>query len=176
MGLDSLEIVMGWEEAFGISFADAEAATLGTPRMAVDLICRKLEVREGDDFCFSQRIFYLLRRAFVTVLACPRASITPQTRLGDLIPVRGRQQIWAALSREARLPFPSTMLGIGAWSPTVGDFVTRLTSQSASTLVGAGAAWSRRQVREVVRAVVSQQIGFADYSDDASFVYDLRID
>ena len=176
MGLDSVEIVMAWEEAFGISIADAEAATLRTPRMAVDLICQKLKVRAGDDFCFSQRIFYLLRRAFVTVLACPRATITPRTRLGELIPVRGRQQVWTALSREAGLPLPTTMLGLGSWSPAVGELVTRLTGPFAGALVGTGAGWSRRQVREVVRAVVSQQIGFADYSDDADFVYDLRLD
>lgn len=176
MGLDAVEIVMGWEEAFGISIADAEGAMLRTPRMAIDLICQKLEVREADDFCFSQRIFYLLRRACVAVLACPRAAITPRTRLGELIPIRGRQRVWTALSREARLPLPTTMLGIGSWSPTVGELVTRLTASSASALVGAGAGWSRRQVREVVRAVVSRQIGFTDYSDDADFIHDLRID
>ena len=79
MGLDSVEIVMAWEEAFSISITDAEAADLRTPRLAIDLICQKLKVRQGDDFCFSQRIFYLLRSAFITVLDYPRASITPQT-------------------------------------------------------------------------------------------------
>ena len=68
------------------------------------------------------------------------------------------------------------MLGVGSWSPTVGDFVIRLTGYSASALVGASAGWSRRQVREVVRAAVSLQLGITEFSDDADFVYDLRID
>lgn len=176
MGLDGVEIVVAWEEAFGISIADAEAAVLRTPRAAIDLICQKLSVREGDDFCFSQRIFYLLRKAFVTVLNCARAAVTTRTRLSDLIPGRGRRQIWAALSKEAGLPFPNTTIGVGFLSPTVGEFVTQLTAHSASALIEADAGWSRRQVREVVRAAVTAQIGFKDFSDDADFVYDLRID
>lgn len=177
MGLDGVEIVIAWEEAFGISIADADAATLRTPRMAIDLICRKLTIREGEDFCFSQRIFYLLRRSFVTVLACPRAAVTPRTHLGGLIPIRGRQRVWTALSREACLPLPTTMLGIGSWSPTVGDLVTRLTALSASAQRGGSdGGWSRRQVREVVRAVVASQTGIKTFSDDADFIHDLRID
>ena len=176
MGLDGVEIVMAWEEAFGISIADAEAAQLRTPRMAIDLICEKLNVGCGENFCLSQRIFYRLRNAFVQVLSCPRATITPHTRLGDLIPIRGRQRVWSALQRAARLPFPTTVIGLGSWSPTVGDFTVDLAGRSARTLIEASVGWSRQQVREVVRAIVSSQLGIKEFSDDADFVYDLRID
>jgi len=42
MGLDSVEIVLGWEDAFQISISDEEAALLSTPAQAIDLIGSKL--------------------------------------------------------------------------------------------------------------------------------------
>ena len=176
MGLDSVEIVIAWEQAFGISITDAEAGALRTPRMAVDLICRKLNVGAGETFCLSQRVFYRLRRAFVKVLSCPRASISPQTRLSNLVPVLGRQQVWSALSSEACLPFPATRIGVGFCSPTVGDFVQRLTEYSGRFMIAASCGWSRQQVRELVRLAVADTLGIKEFSDDADFVYDLRID
>lgn len=176
MGLDAVEIVVAWEEAFGISITDAEAAGLRTPRMAVDLICRKLNVGQGGSFCLSQRIFYRLRSAFVRVLSIPRASITPRTRLGSLIPILGRQQVWSALSKAARLPLPATMIGVGSFSPTVGDFTRCMTGYSARFLVAEGCGWSQHQVRALVREAVALQLGITEFSDDADFVYDLRID
>ncbi len=176
MGLDSVEIVIAWEQAFGISITDVEAGVLRTPRMAIDLICRKLNVGTGENFCLSQRVFYRLRRAFVKVLSFSRDSVTPQTRLGNLIPVLGRQQVWSALSLEAGLAFPATMLGVGSCSPTVGDFVRRLTEYSGCFMVTDRCGWSRQQVRELVRLAVSDTLGIPKFSDNADFVYDLRID
>ncbi len=41
MGLESVEIIMAWEESFGISFSEAEAARMFTTRSAVDAIYGK---------------------------------------------------------------------------------------------------------------------------------------
>ena len=38
MGLDSVELVMAWEKEFGIVIPDDVAATLETPRLAIDSI------------------------------------------------------------------------------------------------------------------------------------------
>jgi len=46
MGLDIIEIVMGWEAAFGVSVSDEEVMTTRTPRIAIDLIAKKLGTSE----------------------------------------------------------------------------------------------------------------------------------
>lgn len=50
MGLESVELVMAWEEEFGISIADEEAASLLTPRMAIDLIASKIHQGSSAKF------------------------------------------------------------------------------------------------------------------------------
>jgi len=41
MGLDSVELVITFEEAFGIELKDGEVAETITPRMVIDLIFSK---------------------------------------------------------------------------------------------------------------------------------------
>ena len=87
MGLDGVELVMAWEEAFGITIADEEAVKIRTPRMTIDLIHAKLGgLLRGDARCLTQRCFYLLRRHFLPLTTMPRKSITPKARLVDLVP------------------------------------------------------------------------------------------
>ena len=42
MGLESVELVLAWEEAFDIAIADEDAEKLITPKHACDLIEREL--------------------------------------------------------------------------------------------------------------------------------------
>jgi len=73
MGLDSVEIVLGWERALGVSISDAEARELRTPRQAVDLICRKLGVARGTQGdCLSRREIREVVRAVVVDVLGPR--------------------------------------------------------------------------------------------------------
>lgn len=41
MGLDSVELIIAWEEAFGITITDAEAARILTPRDVIELIAAR---------------------------------------------------------------------------------------------------------------------------------------
>ncbi len=54
MGLDAVDLVMAWEEVFEIEILDEEAAALITPRMAIDLIFKKLNAL---DFTGSKRVW-----------------------------------------------------------------------------------------------------------------------
>ena len=62
MGLDSVELVMRVEERFGIEIHDSEAEPIRTPGMLVDLVFSKLQTGP-QNYCASQRAFYVLRRA-----------------------------------------------------------------------------------------------------------------
>jgi acyl carrier protein len=98
MGLDSVELVMEFEEAFGVELKDEEVVQITTPRMAIDLILSKLDAVQQTT-CLSQRAFYLLRRAFVEHLGVARSAVRPNTQLGALIATDRIVQIWPALEQ-----------------------------------------------------------------------------
>ncbi len=96
MGLDGVELVMAFEEAFGISISDADAAAAVTPGMVVDLVCRHLE-RTDARTCQTQRAFYLLRRALMSLTQKPRSAIAPTTPLRDLFDTNDARVLWPQL-------------------------------------------------------------------------------
>ncbi len=51
MGMDSVELVMAWEESFGIAIADSDAGRLTTPGMAIDLIHEMLNAPDFKGVC-----------------------------------------------------------------------------------------------------------------------------
>jgi acyl carrier protein len=93
MGLDGVELVMNFEEAFGIELKDEEVTKTVTPRMVVDLIFSKLRTAD-ERICQSQRAFYLLRRAFLPMFNLERRSITPEMRFRALIPKSREKERW----------------------------------------------------------------------------------
>ena len=178
MGLDSLEIVIRREQSFDLAIADAEAATLRAPRMAIDLICRKLGVAADNvGVCLSQRAFHRLRRALTAVSSVPRASVTLDSVLEELLPERNRRMAWRPLA--ARIGVPSLPKSLFGFLPgnyrTVADLCRFLARHHSATLLAPASGWTRVQVREAVRATVSDVLGIPNFSDDADFVYDLRI-
>ena len=179
MGLDGVEMVMQWEESFGITIADADAAALRTPRAATELICRQLGVEAGrKGVCLSQRAFYRLRRVLTRAHGYPRGSITPNRPVRDLASPNLRRLDWKALASAAGVPtLPKPLCH---WLPgpgvTLGSLARFMVAEYPACLRDTGCAWTCQQVREVVRAVIVTQLGIPTFSDDADFVYDLRID
>src|SRR4051794_35241834 len=94
MGLDSVEIVMGWEETFGISIGDQEAGALRTPRQAIDLVSGQLATLDGlQQTCLTLRAFLQLRRAIVSAAGISRSRVRPGVRLKDFVCVN-RRRTW----------------------------------------------------------------------------------
>jgi hypothetical protein len=85
MGLDGVELVMEFEEAFGVELKDEEVTEIRTPRMVIDLIFSKLKATD-ERICQSQPAFYILRKVFMNVLGLDRKSITPDMQFRSLIP------------------------------------------------------------------------------------------
>jgi acyl carrier protein len=179
MGLDLVEIVMGWEAAFGISLSEAEANTMLTPRMAVDVIAAKLGAADGPSGpCITLRVFNRLRRAFVDKTVVAREKIRLQARLTNLLPEDNRKDSWQTVRDAAGLGFlPELRFGVGTlFKPiTVADLF-EIVPLHLKELKPPGEPWTRAEVRNTVRAIIHQQLKIRDFSDDDTFVRDLKLD
>jgi hypothetical protein len=101
MGLDSVELVISYEEAFGISIPDAIACEMRTPRDVIDYVMSQVEVEKEKSACLSQQTFYALRRHFTEKLGTQRSFVNPHTLLDELIPKENRRVIWHNLGANA---------------------------------------------------------------------------
>src|SRR5215208_4243507 len=99
MGLDTIELVIRFEEAFGITITDEVAAELTTPRRVSFYVISQLNLAE-QTACTSQQAFYFLRREFVPALRIDRKDFRPASNLAQLLPETSRRQIWTTVKRE----------------------------------------------------------------------------
>jgi hypothetical protein len=104
MGLDLVELIVRFEDAFGIAIPDKVAAELTTPGRVADYLVSQLQLSD-QTACMTQQAFYLLRREFVSVLGIQRAEFHPAARLNELIPAERRKQIWTRIGSQ---------IGVGA--------------------------------------------------------------
>ncbi|WP_375416117.1 hypothetical protein [uncultured Hymenobacter sp.] len=106
---EDLEDVIGMiEKSFGFSFEASELREVGTFGKLCDAVLAKIELAPADD-CTSQQAFYQLRRALSSHLA--PATITPTTRLADLLPASRRQRQQITDSIEATLGVKPSFIG-----------------------------------------------------------------
>lgn len=172
MGLDMIEIVMGWEEAFGVSISDEEATKVRTPRMAIDLITAKLGPSANvQGVCLTLRAFHRFRDAIITAAGVNRTCIRPGSRIRDLVR-KHRRRTWATvrkISGLSSLHSPGFAVGIWFEPITVADLSLWAVARGAKQLKEPGAPWSRSEIRNVVRAVITDVSGKRDYSDDDDF-------
>ena len=106
MGLDTVELVIRFEEAFGITISDEVAAELTTPRRVSFYVISQLNLAD-QTACTSQQAFYFLRREFVPTLGIHRTDFRPTSNLAPLLPANSRTQIWTTIKRklgDAALP------------------------------------------------------------------------
>jgi len=177
MGLDPVELVLAWEDSFGIQISDAEAERMFTTRQAAECIYERLRSPGPEDRgCLSLRAFNRLRRAFLDE-GVPRATVRPDARVTTLLPSRHRRDILSAVCQRAGLqPLRPLPFGLQFTFGRVRDIVIDSVIGQHESLRLAGHGWSLVQVREVVRAVMYAQLALRRFSDDAEFIKDLRVD
>jgi acyl carrier protein len=176
MGLDSVELVMAWEEVFGVSVSDSVASQMRTTCDAIEYFYGQLP-HAADERCLTQRTFYLLRRALIEATSMPHRQVTPTARLKQLLPAKGWRETWAHVAERSPFrhwPSPSLRFGKG---PTLREVTRQVLATNVEVVHDRSNGWTRRQVREVVRAVLCEQVGLDDtFADDAELVADLGID
>jgi len=105
MGLDTVELVMEVEDAFGITIEDAEAEAVHTVDDLYHLVARKSRVVPGER-CLSATAFYQLRRAIRAVAPAGPERLRPSTTIDEALPVQSRRAAWPRLAEATGLHLP----------------------------------------------------------------------
>ena len=94
MGLDGVELIIRFEDAFGVAIPDSIAAELTTPRLVTEYLVSQLKVVQQTT-CTSQQAFHQLRKQLLPLTAVQRREFRPGTKLTHVFPVDRRKQTWA---------------------------------------------------------------------------------
>lgn len=182
MGLDLVELTIRVEETFGIRIPDSVAAELTTPRKVADFVLTQVEESRAPLPCLSQRAFYSLRREFTRHLALPRRQFRVGAALKEIVPEEGREETWKALGSSLgvkKWPALSRPAWLGFIPPrvtSVRELVDYLVANEPLVVKGDEAAWSRAQVWDVLRRVITDETAVTDFSQDSRFVEDMHLD
>lgn len=188
MGLDGVELVMVVEEHFGIGIADAEAATLETPRLLADCVIRKVTAEVENDKCPSQRAFYRIRRE-LRGMGLPRSAIRPEAKFAELceeVTWRRRKAWWMRLRdrldvnwesgwRPVSIPFIPSSRRFPPGLKTVGDAAKWLAARRFGEF---GVRFPKEEVESAIPEIIVEQLGInpAQFDWDAEFVRDYGVD
>lgn len=99
MGLDGIELVIRFEDAFGIVIPDKVAVQLTTPGEVTDYLLAQLNL-SNEPSCLSQQAFYFLRRKLELSHDISRRDIRPGTLLQNVIPIQKRRLVWESLKSQ----------------------------------------------------------------------------
>ena len=111
MGLDSVELLMDVEEAFGIEISNLEAEQINTVQDFYDCAWKHISNKKlSIEKCYSQSVFYKIRQAIVENIKVDKSSITPKTKIADIITIENRRQIWNQLEDKLQLKLPQLEL------------------------------------------------------------------
>src|SRR5262245_46070680 len=113
MGLDAVELILGWEDSFGISISDAEAEKMFTTRQVIQSIYEKVRSTMPEDRgCLATRAFFRLRNAFQEE-GVPRKAVRPEAKVTSLLPTGHRRDILSTVCERAGLrPLKRLPLGL----------------------------------------------------------------
>ncbi len=114
MGLDSVEILVNVENAFGITISNYEAEKIVTVGDIHNVVWRNVQGRQSMR-CRSQQLFYKLRYLLINKFQVPREAMEPEASLNDIFPKKNRRLKYHRLQKELQLKVPELVLPAG-WS------------------------------------------------------------
>ncbi|MBX9947841.1 MAG: hypothetical protein K2Y39_01635 [Candidatus Obscuribacterales bacterium] len=182
MGLDTVELFLGFEEEFGVEIPDEEAERMTTVRDVVMFMKKKLAVTAPEE-CFSQKVFYKLRRSLIENYGLQRHQITRRTVLSDLISLQEIEEGWPYLPMFLELETPSFKRAREFFGRefnievlTIEEIIYRLISLNKEKL-GYSDPEEEEIFQRVVDATVKQlNVNRDAVTMDASFTWDLGAD
>jgi acyl carrier protein len=172
MGLDTIELVLRFEDTFGIEIPDADAEKIQSVKDVTNYVFARVE-HTNQNSCITQQAFYFLRRSFAKSLQTSRQSFYPQAKLDAILPKENRKIVLERLKNEAGIEIPLKK----SWFLTNVDSVADLARHIAlnqPTLFKK--SWTRRQIAELVRDITINETGRGDVKPTSRFVDDLGMD
>ena len=174
MGLDSVELVMEFEDRFGVEITDEDAQAMATPRDVTDYMCARLEVRNSSS-CLRQHLFYQVRRALREHGDGRGRRITLDTKVSQLVPKKQWPLAWEALRPPTwggRRPFG---LLRSYRRRTMRDLVNFMALRDPRGAPPTTGPWTREQIALEVRRAVELIVDLPFYREDDRFVADMGI-
>ena len=169
MGLDTVELVMEFEDAFGVSIPDRDAERMRTVGETADWLCVTLAVRPAPPkTCESRRQFYRLRRGMLKERLGPRRRLRPSTPVAAAVARPTDVPRWGRALRRLNLAdarWPAARRPQSAFGPvphgdrTLGDLARRLARLRDPAELYIDGRVSREAVVERVRWIVAEQFG-----------------
>lgn len=84
MGLDTVELVLAFEDEFGITIKNEDAEKLITPGAVADYVMSRVRTTTSDP-CPSQAGFYRIRSMLIAEFSMPRKEIHPHSSLNRIL-------------------------------------------------------------------------------------------
>lgn len=109
MGLDSVEILMEVEDAFGINIPDKVAEKILTVGDFHEVVWERMRERDSTK-CKSQLLFYRFRKAVHTAFDYPHQQVLPGSSPELIIPLSNRREAYFSLQNSLQLQLPRLVL------------------------------------------------------------------
>jgi acyl carrier protein len=177
MGLDTVEMVMAFEEAFALDIPNTAAERMRTVRDVIDYVFARKPVVPSTT-CSTQQTFYVIRRALGPV-AGRGGRLTPDTRIEELSDRDSWPRLWERIRTEGGSAWPARVPWKSWWrdSPeTLGELTLFVEAVRKTTRHAEGEPWTRDAVTATVRRVIYEQQGIWKARLDDSFVEDFGLD
>jgi hypothetical protein len=178
MGLDGVELVMAFEEAFGVAIPDEVASEMITPRQTIDYVASRLGAAPAGR-CLTQQVFYRLRRGLRP--ECPAGlDLRPATGVREIAGRRGWPALWARVREAAGAPDWPERIPWKGWLAEGPETLRELTVHVAMHLptpdTALGESWTRERVELTVRRSVWETVLVKGFALDDQYVRDMGID
>src|ERR1043165_6171823 len=120
MGLDSVEILVNVENAFGITISNFEAEKITTVGDIHSVVWRSVQGRQSMR-CKSQQLYYKFRHILITKFKVHKDDIEGNASLNIIFPIINRRLLYRKLEKEMQLKLPPLVL------PAVWEYILRVT-------------------------------------------------
>ena len=133
MGLDTVELVLAFEDAFDTEIPDADAEQMLTPAMVIDYIFAKQPEDAVEVDNLENRAVPAILKAIGKADLLPPFTVTPESKLNEVFPIKTRRDDWKQFERSYGKDLP--ILHRPAWMVSILQIMTVVISICGAILL-----------------------------------------